>query len=160
MAFIGGLLGAVFMDLVESYLSRFGINSGVKATHIGKWVRGLFQGQVYHSNIDTSAASTHDLPIAVSFHYVIGGGVVALGYPAFMLLFSTAEPVWHIPFSLLFGLMTCVLPWFILMPAIGKGSFGRNMPLDARPVLAPILSHLGYGLGIGLTLLCYDIFTH
>lgn len=160
MAFSGGLVGAVFMDIVETYLSRFGINSGVNATHIGKWVLGLLQGRVYHANIDASAASNHELPIAAIFHYIVGGGVVALGYPAIMLFFATVEPVWHIPLSLLFGLMTCVLPWFILMPAIGKGVFGRTMPLDARPVLAPILSHLGYGLGLGLTVLCYDIFSH
>jgi len=72
-------------------------------------------------------------------------------------VFHVPSVVWHIPLSLLFGLLTCVLPWFILMPAIGKGVFGHKMPADKKPLLAPILSHIAYGLGIGITLIFYGV---
>ncbi|MFW2372562.1 MAG: DUF2938 family protein [Gammaproteobacteria bacterium] len=159
MTFIGGLVGASFMDITESYLSKLGINSGVNGTYIAKWVHGLARGQFYHSNIDNTPALDHEFIIAALFHYIIGGGAVALGYAVLISLQYAPLMAWHIPLSIAFGLMTCMLPWFILMPAIGKGVLGTKMAMGAKPVLAPILSHIAYGLGIGITLFIYDVLT-
>lgn len=155
MAFIGGLVGSLFMDIAEGYMTKSGINSGVNGAYIGRWVHGLFRGKIYHPDIESATPVHNELHIAIIFHYLVGGGFVALAYPAALSFIDSVHFIWHIPFTILFGLLTCVLPWFILMPSIGKGVFGRKMPVDKRPVIAPILSHLAYGLGIGITLLFY-----
>lgn len=157
MAFTGGLIGSYFMDIAESYLSKTSINSGVTGTHIAKWLHGLVNGRFYHNDIDAAVPVNHGALIAGLFHYIIGGGVVALGYAALVSMLHVPSLAWHIPLSLLFGLLTCVLPWLILMPAIGKGVFGHKMPADKKPLLAPILSHIAYGLGIGITLIFYGV---
>jgi len=159
MAFIGGLLGSVLMDITENYMEKFDINSGVNGSYIGRWVHGLFRGKIFIPDIEAATPVHNELRIASIFHYLVGGGVVALAYPAILSFFNSVYFVWHIPLSIIFGLLTCVLPWFILMPSIGKGIFGRKMPMDKSPVTAPILSHLAYGLGIGTTLFFYDWLT-
>jgi hypothetical protein len=51
LAFLGGLAGAVLMDLTEAQAARFGITSGVRADLLGRWVLGLRQGRVGHADI-------------------------------------------------------------------------------------------------------------
>ena len=152
MSFIGGLIGSVFMDIAEHYMAKSGITSGVKGIHIGRWVHGLLSGKIYHPDIETTAPVNNEAHIAIVFHYLAGGGAVALAYPAFLTFFDKTHLAWQIPLPVLFGLITCILPWFILMPFLGKGVFGKKMPEQASPIIAPILSHLVYGLGIGITL--------
>lgn len=155
-AFAGGLVGSVFMDIAELNMARAGISSGVTGAHIGRWVHGLAKGKIYHSDMETSPPVANELRIAGVFHYLVGGGVVALAYPVMLGLFDFSHIGWHLPLAMLFGVMTCVLPWFILMPAIGKGLFGRKMPTGSSPIIAPIISHVAYGLGIGIIVLIYS----
>ena len=152
MSFIGGLVGSVFMDITEHYMAKAGITSGVKGTQIGRWVHGMLNGKIYHPDIETTAPVDNELRIAIIFHYLVAGGGVALAYPVFLTFFDITHLAWQIPLAVLFGLITCILPWFILMPFLGKGVLGKKMPEQASPILAPILSHLAYGLGIGITL--------
>lgn len=152
MSFIGGLVGSVFMDIAENYMAKAGITSGVKGIHIGRWVHGLLSGKIYHPDIEVTAPVNNEVHIAIVFHYLVGGGGVALAYPVFLTFFDITHLARQIPLAVLFGLITCILPWFILMPFLGKGVFGKKMPERASPIIAPILSHLAYGLGIGITL--------
>lgn len=155
MAFVGGLVGSVFMDIMEMYMGKFGIYSGVKGTHIGRWAHGLVKGDFYYQNIDEVAPVDNEMRIAFIFHYLVGGGIVALGYPVILYFLDVSTMVMHIPLAVIYGLLTCTFPWFILMPSIGKGVAGNKMPEQASPIIAPIVSHLAYGLGIGVTLFAY-----
>lgn len=157
VAFVGGLVGSYCMDITESNMANNGIASGVKGEHIGRWVHGIFKGKFYHSDIDEYPTLKNELLVATIFHYLVGGGVVALAYLIMLMSFNVAGGVLHIPLSLLFGLLTCVLPWLILMPMTGKGLFGVGMPGNAKPILAPIVSHIAYGSGIGATFIVYEL---
>ena len=55
--------------------------------------------------------------------------------------------------TLLWGLATTLLPWIIFYPAFGWGLFGVKAPQGTRAVvLSPTVSHLVYGLGLGIVL--------
>lgn len=155
MSFFGGLAGSAFMDVAEAFMARAGIRSGVQGKHIGRWAHGFSRGRVCHADIEATAPAPREMVMAMTFHHVVGGGVVALGYPLMLAGVPVAHFAWHVPYAALFGLITCALPWLILMPALGKGVFGRKMPPEASPLLAPILSHLAYGIGLGVTLALY-----
>lgn len=156
VSFIGGFVGSVLMDITEAKMAKSGISSGVTGAYIGRWFSGLMQGKLVHTNIAQSAPVENEVRIGQVFHFVVGGGVVALFYPIFLWAFGFAEPYNHLLLATVFGLATSILPWFILMPSFGWGFFGVKAPDGSRPILSPLLSHIAFGLGIGLTLVVYD----
>lgn len=148
-AFFGGIIGAVSMDITEFYTARIGIHSGVNIALIGRWALGLLSGQLMHTNILESEPLPGEVRAGWFFHFLIGGGGVALVYPLFF--YSTGLSISHNPLigGLLFGFATSLLPWLVLMPSFGWGTFGRRGPLGANALLASTLSHIPYGLGVG-----------
>jgi hypothetical protein len=56
----------------------------------------------------------------------------------------------HLIAGLVFSLATVLLPWFVLYPGFGYGFFGVRAPLDSRPLIAPTIEHMIYGIGIGI----------
>jgi hypothetical protein len=77
---------------------------------------------------------------------------VALTYPFFYLAFNLPLPENHLLSSLVWGLATTLLPWFFLFPAFGWGLFGVRAPKGTRPLISPAVSHVFYGLGLGIVL--------
>ncbi len=159
VSFIGGFIGSVLMDITESKMAKLGISSGVTGKYIGRWVYGLFNGVFKHQNIAETAPANNEERIAKIFHFVVGGGVVALCYPLLLEIIGFSSSSNHLMLATLFGLITSVLPWFVLMPSFGWGIFGVNAPRGSRPIVSPILSHIPYGFGIGLTLVSYYAIT-
>lgn len=149
LAFLGGIWGAVLMDITETAMARVGIRSGVTVALVGRWVQGLMRGRLVHTDIQRSPSSPHEARLGWVFHFLVGGGGVALIYPALMPLIGIPTPTHLILGGLLFGLLTSLLPWFVLLPAFGWGRFGRRGPTGADALLASPLSHIPYGLGVG-----------
>jgi len=157
IAFFAGLVGAFFMDLAEFKLARAGYSSGVSAAYIGRWVRGLIKAKWVHSDISKTAVVPGEVQIGMVFHFIVGGGAVALLYPWFINLVGFDALAEHLVAGIVYGLATSVLPWFVLMPALGWGFFGSKIPFESEPVIAPLLSHAAYGLGIGFTFILYEV---
>lgn len=149
LAFVGGIVGAVAMDLAEAAMARVGIRSGVDVALVGRWFIGLMQGRLVHADIQASPPQPREVGMGWAFHLLIGGGGVALLHPAVLLAAGTPTPTHPVLAGLLFGLATSALPWFVLLPAFGWGGFGRRGPRGARAWLASPLSHIPYGLGLG-----------
>lgn len=152
-AYLGGILGAVLMDITESRAARLGITSGVNIALVGRWFLGLLRGQFVHSNILNSKPLRGETQAGWAFHFLIGGGGVALLYPLFLDLTGLPLHANHFVGGLLFGLATSLLPWFILLPSFGWGLCGRRGPEGANALLASTLSHLPYGLGVGAAMM-------
>lgn len=149
LAFLGGIFGAVLMDLTETAMARVGIRSGVNVALVGRWFMGLMQGRLAHADIRASTSLPREVGLGWAFHFLVGGGGVALVYPAVLLTMGVTSSDHPILGGLMFGLATSVLPWFVLLPAFGWGWFGRRGPRDANALLASPLSHIPYGLGLG-----------
>lgn len=148
-AFIGGIFGAVLMDATETYAAKAGIASGVNIALVGRWFLGLLRGQFIHQNILDSRALPQEVITGWVFHFLIGGGGVALIYPLFFHAAEIPLPENYLLAGMLFGLATSVLPWFVLLPSFGWGFFGRRGPQGSNALLASALSHIPYGLGVG-----------
>ena len=148
-AFLGGIVGALLMDITETYAARIGISSGVTVALVGRWFLGMLHGQFTHSNILDSKPFPREVSAGWAFHFIVGGGVVALCYPLFFLASGLPLPGNHLLGGLLFGLATSLLPWLVLLPAFGWGFLGRRGPAGSNALLASTLSHMPYGLGVG-----------
>ncbi len=151
-AFVGGLFGALLMDLTEQRLDRLGIRSGVSVALVGRWALWLLRGRLYHPEIRATPPLPGEVRAGWIFHLLIGGGVVGALYPLPFLLLGQPLPSNHLLGGLLYGLATSLLPWLILLPAFGWGLGGRRGPSGSNALLASPLSHLPYGLGVGLLL--------
>ncbi len=151
-AFIGGIAGAVLMDITETYAARIGITSGVNIALVGRWFLSLLRGQFIHSNILDSTPHPYEVKAGWAFHFLVGGGGGAVIYPLFFLATGLPFPGSHLLGGLIFGLTTSVLPWFILLPSFGWGLFGWRGSQGSNALLASTLSHLPYGLGVGAML--------
>jgi hypothetical protein len=149
LAFLGGIFGALVMDLTEAAMAKIGIRSGVNIALVGRWCLGLTRGRLAHADIQASPPLPCEAGVGWAFHFLIGGGGVALFYPAALLATGAPLPDQPLLYGLIFGLATSVLPWFVLLPAFGWGWFGRRGPRGANALLASPLSHIPYGLGIG-----------
>lgn len=149
LAFLGGIVGAVLMDITETHAARIGITSGVNVALVGRWFMGLTRGQLAHANILKSQPLPREATMGWAFHFLVGGGGVALMYPAFLQCSGVALPTSHLLGGVLFGLATSLLPWFILLPSFGWGLFGRRGPRGSNALLASMVSHAPYGLGVG-----------
>jgi hypothetical protein len=148
-AFLGGIVGAVLMDVTETYAAKVGITSGVNIALVGRWFLGLLRGQFTHSNILDSKPYPYEVKAGWAFHFLVGGGGVALLYPLFFQTTGLPFPDNVLLGGLFFGLATSALPWFILLPSFGWGMFGRRGPQGSNALLASTISHLPYGLGVG-----------
>lgn len=148
-AFLGGIVGAVLMDITEAYAAKIGITSGVNIALVGRWFLGLLRGQLFHPNILNSTPLPQEVKAGWAFHFLVGGGGVALIYPLFFQATGLPFPNNQLLGGLLFGLSTSLLPWFILLPSFGWGFFGRRGPQGSNALLASTLSHIPYGLGVG-----------
>ena len=58
----------------------------------------------------------------------------------------------HLIYGMIFGFLTNIFPWFWMMPSFGWGIAGVRRSPSANTVLAPIVSHIMYGVGLGVTM--------
>jgi Protein of unknown function (DUF2938) len=152
LAYLGGIVGAVLMDIAESMAARIGLTSGVNIALVGRWALGLMRGQWAHADIARSPARPAEVRAGWAFHFLVGGGGVALLYAAFVHAAGFNVPTHHLWGGVIFGAATSLLPWLLLLPAFGWGWFGRRAPHGSNALLASTVSHIPYGLGVGVVM--------
>lgn len=149
LAYAGGIVGAVLMDITETLAARGGLTSGVNVALVGRWALGLLRGQWAHADITRTPTRRWEVPAGWAFHLLIGGGAVALLYAALLEEAGWTLPAHRLLGGIAFGAATSLLPWLLLLPAFGWGWFGRRGPAGSNALLASLASHLPYGLGVG-----------
>ena len=152
LAYVGGIVGAALMDITETLAARVGLTSGVSVALVGRWALGLLRGQCAHADIARSPAQPGEVRSGWAFHFLVGGGGVALLYAAFVQAAGFNGPTHHLWGGVIFGAATSLLPWLLLLPAFGWGWFGRRGPRGSNALLASMVSHLPYGLGVGVVM--------
>ena len=149
---VAGLVGSIFMDITEDFMAKRSISSGVTIYDIGRWFLGMVKGTFVHENIQETKSLQHEVNAGKFFHYIVAGGGIALLYPILLYLLDIGFDVNHIVYATIFGFLTNVFPWFWMMPSFGWGMFGLKKPTSSNTILAPTISHIAYGLGMGITL--------
>lgn len=149
LAYVGGIVGAVLMDITETLAARAGLTSGVSVDLLGRWALGLLRGRWAHPDIVLSPPRRGEAAMGWAFHFLVGGGGVALLYAAALTALGWTQPAHLVWGGVAFGAVTSLLPWLLLLPAFGWGWFGRQGPRGSDALLASAVSHLPYGFGVG-----------
>ena len=147
------VVGSILMDITESFMAKKGISSGVSLEDIGRWFLAMSRGEFVHKEIKELPSVKHEVMAGKIFHYILAGGGIALLYPLFLMLFSLPLDSNHLIYGMIFGFLTNVFPWFWMMPSFGWGIAGRKCKPKAHTILAPTISHVMYGFGLGMVLM-------
>jgi Protein of unknown function (DUF2938) len=150
IAAIGIGLGAtVFMDGWALFLRRaFNITS-LNFCLLGRWLLHMPDGVFRHENIAAASPKPRECTVGWIAHYSIGAtlavALVALA-PAWL------ERPTVLP-ALLWGIVTVVMPFFVLQPSFGLGIASSRTPHPARARLRSLMTHTVYGIGLYLSAL-------
>lgn len=120
---------------------------------LGRWIAGFANGRFYRPRILEEQPHPLEIRLGWFFHYCIGVGLSV----QYLLLsrcfgFNPAAPLT----ALEFGILTTVLPWFMMFPALGFGILARKTSRENRIPYFSLFNHFVYGTGLailyGLTL--------
>jgi len=157
-AFVGGVAGTFVMDFGARRFGSIGINDALGGL-LGRWVLGFRSGRfVIDGKSELRTPETnHEAKVGMVFHYIAGGGGVALLYPAFFLISDLPPPGNHIIGGAVFGLLSVLLTWLVQYPCFGFSLFGRNAPEGSTTTWPPAILHTAYGTTMGIVLHIVDV---
>ena len=94
LAYVGGIVGAVLMDITETLAARVGLTSGVSVALVGRWALGLLRGQWAHADIARSPARPGEVRTGWAFHFLsAAAGSRCCTRPSSMPRASTCPPI-------------------------------------------------------------------
>jgi hypothetical protein len=141
-----GIFATYFMDLLAGFLvKRKLIYSFIEPEAIGRWFLSMFRGKFIHKDIHKTPALNNEKLWCFLSHYLIG--IVLAGIYLFLELKVQAirDQMWM---SLLFGIITVLLPWIWMLPSMGLGFMASKSPDKSRIIRTNLVNHTNFGLGL------------
>ncbi|HTQ40910.1 MAG TPA: DUF2938 domain-containing protein [Pirellulales bacterium] len=140
-----GIGATMCVDLWAMLLNRgFGIPS-LDYCLLGRWFLHMPSGTFVHASIGAAQAKPHECVIGWVALYTIGVTLALV----FVLLFSASwlENPTPIP-ALAFGIVTVLLPYFVMQPALGLGVAASKTPKPIQARVKSLMTHAVFGMGL------------
>jgi hypothetical protein len=139
-----GVIATAVMDMWLLILSRLGVPT-TDWRLVGRWVGQMAQGRFAHASIAKAAPVRGEHLLGWLTHYGVG-----IAYAAVLVAFVgtdwAAQPT-ILP-ALVFGLVTVVVPLFVMQPAMGFGFAGSNTTAPVRSCMRTLANHAVFGAGL------------
>lgn len=149
-AVVVGIGATLVLDLWALALRRA---SGVRPLDwalVGRWIGHFRRGRFMHDSIAAAAPVRGERLLGWGFHYATGiafaGLLLAACGPGW-----ARQPTW--PPCLALGVLTVLLPFFVMQPAMGAGIAASKTPRPAQARLRSLATHLVFGVGLYLAAL-------
>jgi hypothetical protein len=114
---------------------------------VGRWLRYMPEGTFRHSNIASAPQKSAECTVGWIAHYTIGV-MFAIIFVAIAgdnwLQHPTLKP------AILFGVVTVVMPFFIMQPAFGHGIAASKTSNPTQARLRSLMNHTSFGIGLYL----------
>ena len=139
-----GVIGTAVMDMWLLILSRFGVPT-TDWRLVGRWVGQMAQGRFAHASIAKAAPVRGERPLGWLTHYGVG-----IAYAAVLVAFVGTDWAGQptiLP-ALVFGLVSAVVPLFVMQPAMGSGIAGSNTTAPVRSCVRTLANHAVFGAGL------------
>jgi hypothetical protein len=114
---------------------------------LGRWICHMRHGTVRHASIAAAAPTPLECVLGRTAHYTIGA-VLGVVFVALAPRGWLAQPTVLPP--LIFGIITVVLPFFIMQPSLGLGVASSKTRNPAQARLKSLMSHTAFGMGLYL----------
>lgn len=122
---------------------------------LGRWVGWMFRGKFIHASIAQSPAIRREYALGWLAHYSVG----ILFAVSFVLMVGKAwlrQPQFSSAF--IFGVITVLIPFFIMQPAMGAGIASTKTAQPLRNCLRSLINHAIFGCGLYLSALLLALF--
>ncbi len=145
---LGGVGATIFIDIWALFLrSAFQVAS-LNMCFLGRWVLHMPAGTFAHPSIAKAAPKPGECAAGWLTHYLIG---VGLGVTFALLVgqaWSAQPTLWQ---PLAYGLVTVVMPLFVMQPALGLGVASSKAPNPTAARVKSLGTHAIFGMGLYLT---------
>ncbi|ENU22303.1 hypothetical protein F993_03196 [Acinetobacter proteolyticus] len=142
-----GVGATMMMDMWLLLLKRLNLPS-LNFALLGRWVSWMFRGKFIHASIAQSPAIRQEYVLGWLAHYSVG---ILFAF-SFVLIVGD---VWlrHPQFSaaFIFGVITVLIPFFIMQPAMGAGIASTKTAQPLYNCLRSLINHAIFGCGLYLS---------
>jgi hypothetical protein len=114
---------------------------------VGRWLRYMPEGIFTHSNIASAPQKSAECTVGWIAHYMIG-----ITFAIVFVALAGNNWLQHptlIP-AIAFGVVTVLMPFFIMQPALGLGFAASKMPNPTQARLRSLMNHTSFGVGLYL----------
>jgi len=121
---------------------------------VGRWVAHSTHGRIRHAAISKSTPIRGELALGWVTHYTVGIAFAwLLGLIAGATWFERPTPA---P-ALATGIVTVLVPFLIMQPAMGSGFAAARTPRPNAARLQSVLTHTLFGAGLYLAALFFNV---
>jgi hypothetical protein len=149
-----GFGATVVMDLWCVFLKLASNASFPNYCFVGRWLCYMPHGIFRHNSIAAAPHKPAECIVGWIAHYALGA-IFAL---TLVLLVSTQwlrQPTVMPP--LILGVVTVVIPLFVMQPALGLGVAGSKTPNPAQARFRSFMNHTVFGLGLYISALVLSL---
>jgi len=148
-----GIGATIMMDIWLLTLKIFKIPT-LNFAFLGRWVGWILHGKIIHQSIAQSPQIKGEYFLGWIAHYSVGI-IFALSF----LFIVGSDWLIHPQFysALLFGVVTVLIPFFIMQPAMGSGFASSKTPRPFLNCLKSLMNHSVFGCGLYLTAKLFQI---
>ena len=146
-AFLIGLGATLTTDLWALFLKHAFKITAPNYCLVGRWLRTMPAGIFRHSNIASAPRKSAECTVGWVAHYMIG-----ITFAVAFLELAGNSWLQHptlIP-AILFGIVTVLMPFFIMQPAFGLGLAAAKTSNPAQARLRSLINHISFGIGLYL----------
>lgn len=152
--FVTGIGATIAMDLASLVRRRLFATPLPNFAMVGRWVLHLARGRFRHEGITKSSAVRGEGAIGWLTHYATGIVFAAL-------LGATVGSDWfeHPEFgpALITGVVTVLVPFLVMQPAMGLGLAASRTPRPSAARLQSLFNHAIFGLGLYAAALLFNL---
>lgn len=141
-----GIGATAMMDVWVMILKHLGIAT-LNLAMVGRWVGHFCRGRVAHPHIGQAVPIPGEVLLGWLIHYVVGIVFSACLTSVYGVAWLH-DPAW-LP-ALTVGMVTVVIPFFVMQPAMGAGIAASRTPTPWKSRLFSLLTHAVFGIGLYL----------
>ncbi|WP_235714531.1 DUF2938 domain-containing protein [Acinetobacter junii] len=131
----------ILFDMLNFLSPRFNIPT-LNFALLGRWVGWILRGKIQHQSISQSPKIRHEYLLGWIAHYSVG---VIFSFSFILMVGQNwlAEP--QFPSALFFGVITVLIPFLIMQPAMGSGIAASNTPQPFINRIKSLINHSIFG---------------
>jgi hypothetical protein len=114
---------------------------------VGRWIRYMPEGTFTHSNIGSAPPKSGECTIGWIAHYMTG---ITFATAFIALVGSNWLQHPTLISAIVFGVITVMMPFFIMQPAFGLGFAASKMSNPTQARLRSLMNHTVFGAGLYL----------
>lgn len=142
-----GIGATLVMDLWLLILKKFNIPS-LNFALLGRWVGWIFRGKIQHKSIAHSPEIRHEALLGWVAHYSVG---IIFAFSFILIVGQNWLSQPQLLPALLFGVITVLIPFLIMQPAMGSGMAASKTPHPFINRIKSLINHSIFGFGLFLT---------